>query len=170
MDYTKEGRDEVLRHAIANMYFYLEMSDEWNGRDSEELLFKYPLEMYENRYHQICLAHEDNPAGKDETLKQGLSWELGIKSFEVLNYEVKSLMRGDTVLILFTVRMQKEDYLNLLYNRLYDVIPFVDVYSHRPEVELEGVAQQYGLGAFDLLKPIDSSSDEVDLFPLRKGY
>ena len=58
----------------------------------------------------------------------------------------------------------------MLYNRLHDVIPLVDAYSYRPEIELEGVAQHYGLGAFDLLKPIDPSSDEVDLFPLRKGY
>lgn len=166
MNYIKEERDEVLKHAIANIYYYLEMADEWDTKD--ELIFRYPLEMSDERFNIICLTYPDNPEGREKRFKTALALKLGTNSFEIMDFKVESYNYKNTTLITYTIKIKKDDYLNLLHNRLYDVIPYVDIYAHRPEIELKGIAQEYGLEPYKLLEPIDSPEEFLD--PFKKLY
>lgn len=148
---SREGRNEVLKHAIANIYYYLEMSDD------ETLMFQYQIKIRDGLSEILKLNNAESEI-KDDVMKAEITRllisSLGIRNVKILDYTIQPSKTFETAIIKYDVEMTKEDYLDCIYNRLYDIIPLVDYFCRHMEVDLEGVAQKYGLSPHNLLTPI----------------
>ena len=162
----EEIRNDTLRRCIASMYYYLELDEE---DMDEELLFKYKLRWSRKMFDALYYAHEDDDEKFKTALKKELIHRLCLTDIkEILNYKYMSdEYNPHIVYVTVTARISKKEYLDSLCLMLQKLVPWVDIYNDRIPIDLEGVAQKYGL---NYLKPLYSPEDESPYFPDPRLY
>lgn len=168
-DVGEIGVEETLRHAIANIYYYLELYDKEHEED-ETLLFKYVILLNEREYSIAVLSHEDDNEGLEKYVKKQLEYKLQINTLRLVSYEAKHMIRQPLMRVDCVVELTRKEYLCCIYNRLCSIVPMVDYYCDRHEVCLEGVAQEYGLQPWGLLMPVDCPDENEVFDPFKNSY
>ena len=155
--YSKEERDETLRRAIANIYYYLEMDEE----KDKDLRLVYKLMWTKRKFDDLYYANEDNKEEFEKVLKREIELKLRLTHInKILDYRYESDIFNPNLLFLsVVVSITKSDYLDSIYLSVGDLIPFVDIYNHRLPIDLRGIELVYKLGP-RLTGPLKDLFDE----------
>lgn len=130
-------RDEAIRTMLANIYYYLEMADK-----DEDIMLMYP----------IMINKDDNRWTKNlkQDLRKDLEELLQTDNFEFVSFDLYGQIDKTDIQARCIVRFTKDQYLDMIYERLIFIIRLIEEYNHRPKVNIKGIEQQYGLGTLDL--------------------